>query len=252
MRAQESHIKSLECSDELKRELFDYARELTKALGDNLVEVYLYGSLARRCHNPATSDVDIIVITKERCEEQDIPIILQIHRDTAVPVDAVFVTEGQIQNDVFPTPVDFLIKPVSGGKIVQPANGSRDFLLQRQDAYESGILLTEPIPQGLMCPVPWPLIADCLDFLFPHIIPSFKNPALMLCRIAYAWTNHKLCGKKIAGEWAIETFGEKWRSVITVALAEYSSGVTKTEILPATLRAFEDFCTGYIDGLRKE
>jgi predicted nucleotidyltransferase len=35
-------------------------------LGDNLIGIYLYGSLAMECFNPKSSDIDIIVVAKKR------------------------------------------------------------------------------------------------------------------------------------------------------------------------------------------
>lgn len=238
------------CDCALGCKIEQYVAELTELLGNDLLGVYLYGSLARGCYHAGTSDVDAIVVTRSHCEQLDESGLLQIHRNVGVPVDAVFVAESQIGADTFPTPVVCLVKPIGEYKIVHPTEGSRDFLLQRQDLYEAGIALAGPQPRDLLCPVPWPLLAESLDFLFPHIVTNFKNPVLMLCRIAYAWTYHELCSKKSAGEWAAEAFDTQWSQLITTALAEYAQGVTKSSIAPAALHAFEDFCTGHIDRMR--
>jgi hypothetical protein len=100
-----------------------------------------------------------------------------------------------------------------------------------------------------MLPVPWPLVAECLDFLFPYIITNFKNPVLMLCRIAYAHTHHSLCCKRRAGEWALETLGERWRPMIEAALALYSEGTADNTGSSAVLQEFEEYCAGYVAGL---
>lgn len=243
------NIRSLMCSDALQDRIAGYAAELAEVLGGNLRGVYLYGSLARGCYHPFASDLDIIVITREVCAEAQHPAILRIHQDVGGPVDAVFLTEDQACADLFPTPVEFLVK-LSGHKIVRVPEGRSDFLLQRQDAYEAGIALVGPDPSEIIRPVPWPLLTECLDFLFPYIITNFKNPVLMLCRIAYAHTHHSLCCKRRAGEWALETFEERWKPVISAALAQYSEGSAGAPVTSAVLQDFEDYCAGYVGSLQ--
>ena len=248
-----SGIQSLECSESLKQAMGRYAGELAEAIGDDLLGIYLYGSLARGCHHPVTSDVDIIAVIKGSGVEPDKQAILQVHRNAGVSMDVVFVDERQVNMDVLAVPVCFLVKVKSMDDctIVDVPEGRRDFLLQRQDTYEAGIALLGPTPQDLISPVPWPLLSESLDFLFPYIVTHFKNSVLMLCRIAYAWTHHKLCSKKQAGEWAGEEFGEHWEPVIKAALAEYAGG-EGTGISKTTLHEFEQYCVGYIDNLRAD
>ena len=222
-----------------------YATGLLRIIGDNLLGVYLYGSLARGCYHEGPSDMDTIVVTRRDCAESQYRAILKVHEDVGAPVDAVFVTEEQVDADVFPTPISFLVKLIEGHKIVPAPEGSRDFLLQRQDAYEAGVALAGPDPREIMRPVPWPLLAECLDYLFPHIITRFKNPVLMLCRIAYAHANHSLCSKRLAGKWALGAFEERWRPMISAALTQYAEGVTGPAATRPQLQEFEEYCAGF-------
>ncbi|MDO8683929.1 MAG: DUF4111 domain-containing protein [Armatimonadota bacterium] len=251
------NIQSLACSEPLKQALAEYTDGFVKTLGDDLIGLYIYGSLARGCYHPATSDVDIIAVIKESAINPDSQVILQIHRNAGVPMDTVFADERQINTDICPTPLRFLVGTGADyigffdvpDRIYDVPEGRSDFLPQRQDVYEAGITLHGPAPQDIIRPVPWPVLAQSLDFLFPYIVTNFKNSVLMLCRIAYAWTHRKLSGKQQAGEWAAEAFGDQWNPVIKKALAEYAEGV-KTGIPPQTLRDFETHCANYISSLR--
>lgn len=232
---------SLVCSKALQDGIEGYATGLVEVLGENLVGVYLYGSLVRGCYHSGPSDVDVIVVIGRDCAESEYPEILRVHGDVGAPVDAVFVTEEQLNSDVFPTPIGFLVKL----KIIHVPEGRGDFLPQRQDAYEAGVALVGPEPREIIRPVPWPLLKESLDWLFPHIVGKFKNPVLMLCRIAYAHANHSLCCKRRAGEWALEEFDERWRPMISTALVEYAEGGRSASTL-AELKEFEQYCAGYI------
>jgi predicted nucleotidyltransferase len=241
--------KRLWHAESVKRELDRYVTSLVNVVGGNLRGVYVCGSWARECHNPATSDMDMLVVVEGSLADRTQEAVLRIHRAVQIPIDAVFVTPDQLNADLYPTPVEFLVKPMEGGKLVRLPEGSRDFLLLREDAREVGVALFGPAIQTLTRPVPWPLLAQALDFLFPHIVPRFKNPLLMLCRIAYAHKHHRLCSKKQAGEWAMEEFGNDWREAIGKALREYAMPDGSARVTADTLRDFERHCDEYIRGL---
>ncbi len=179
--------------------------------------------------------------------EEETERVLQVQRAANLPLDAVFVTAEQVDVNVFPPPVAFLVKTFAGeSKVVVLPEGNRDFLLQRQDLYEAGLTLYGPPARELLHPVPWPLLAQSLDYLLPHIIASFKNPVLMLCRIAYAHNHRSLCSKTQAGVWAAEALDARWKPLIQTALSEYARGVTPSAIPKESVGLFEKWCEGYM------
>lgn len=236
----------------MMRSLERYAADIVGVLGESLSGIYVYGSLVRGCYNPAASDVDIVVVTTQAVSQCNDLAILDLHNKFGAAIDAAFVTNEQADADEFPATVDFLVKPVSGCKIVRPSGGSRDFLLQRQDVYEAGVALSGQPPNMRFHPVPWALLSASLDYLFPNIVPYFKNPVLMMCRVAYAYERRLLCGKRDAGIWAADVFDDHWKPMIRAALDEYANGVTQTHISKAALAAFEDYCAKYIGTRRAD
>src|SRR3712207_6291017 len=54
------------CPPECRAQVDGLVEDIRAALGDNLVGVYLHGSLAMGCFNPQTSDLDVLVVTRER------------------------------------------------------------------------------------------------------------------------------------------------------------------------------------------
>lgn len=246
----EPEIQRLACSDALKRGIATYAMALQENLGDSLLGIYIYGSLARGCYHPSTGDVDVIVAIKDFYTRHDDSLVLKPHHAVGAPVDGVFVTESQIAMDIVPTPIAFTVKPISGYSIVPKPEGSRDFLLQRQEAYEAGITVAGRLACDAIPPVPWPLLEESLDFLLPYIVHYFKNPILMLSRIAYAHTFHKLSSKQAAGEWAATTFGEDWCTVIRSALDKYATGSSVIDASRAVREEYQNYCLNYINSIR--
>ena len=62
------NIRSLDCSPEVRGKTATYAKRVADALGEDLVGICLHGSLARGCYHPATSDVDVVAVTRSHLE----------------------------------------------------------------------------------------------------------------------------------------------------------------------------------------
>jgi hypothetical protein len=189
-------IEHLRCPRDVKDRLRTVGAQLSALLGDDLVGAYLYGSLPRGCFHPAASDVDAIVVTRSTCEEAVIARIREHAEETNLSVDATFVAFAQANVDRTPTPVDFTLKPIGGARTVRPSGGLPDFLLQRQDAYECDAPLVGSAAREMLRPVAWPALSECLDAMLPQMLPRFKNPALMLCRWAFAFANRRIGSKR--------------------------------------------------------
>lgn len=242
--------QALQLPASTKSALSLYVNQLSEAFSGGLASIYVYGSLARKCYNPSTSDIDIIAVIKDGCPIPDDSLVLRIHENTGVSMDVVVLTERQLNSDVFPSPIVYIVKAVQYGGIVRKPEGDYCFILQRQDAYEAGFSLLGPPPRQMINPAPWALLEQGLEYLFPYIVSHFKNPLLMLSRILYAWSNRKLCGKQEAGEWAISTLDKQWQPMLKNALAEYANGL-KSSVTTEQKKAFEQHCASLIAELRK-
>lgn len=250
MEVREAEIQDLECPETTKSGLLRYISCLMDMMGDDIAAMWLYGSLAQGCFQPITSDIDLIIVVNEPLAEPAVATALQAHRYAGMPIDAVFVTVDQLAANVFPAPVEFVIKPIGEGELQRLPDGSRDFLLQKQETLENGITLCGTELNELITPIPWPELSKSLDHVFVYLVTHLINPVLPACRAAYAWKFRKLCSKEQAGEWAAEEFGVQWSSVIKTALIEYACGKTTTAIPSDAIRAFSRHCAGYIGQLR--
>ena len=249
MSPQEIHLENLNrlpCHDLIEDRLRRYLSSLAPLLGENLLGVYLHGSLAHGCFNPATSDVDIVFVVTEPCPEKMMIPILDAHRAAELMLDATFVTTDQLRVTQALLPVLFLVK--ENRRIVPMSAGSRDFLAYRQDIHERGIALAGPDPRILFDPVPWALLEEYFAFLAPHVRPFFKNPVLMLCRILYAKQRHALCSKREAGEWALGALRPEWRPLVAKALRQYIGPASETREMSneEDLTRFEEYCISLI------
>jgi streptomycin 3"-adenylyltransferase len=87
---------------------------LHDVLGDDLVGVYLHGSLVLGCFNPARSDVDVLAVTDRRMSREDmarlVPILLESSGDwdpgLPRPLEISFLPRAALHPWRHPTPYD--------------------------------------------------------------------------------------------------------------------------------------------------
>lgn len=176
--------------------------------------------------------------------------IARLHNLSGLASDVFFVSRKQLGANILPTPVDFVVKP--DGALFRSQTGSMDFLINRQDAHECGSALFGPPTKDLVPEVPWALLREALLWLLPHIADRFKNPVLMLCRVAYAIHHRSLCSKVAAGEWARKHLGIEWADLIDEALQEYTAGVAQVSQKHDITRSFSQYCENYVRRLEPE
>src|SRR6188472_14575 len=87
-------------------ELVAHVRDL---LGPNLRGMYVYGSLAFQCYNPARSDVDVLVLTRRRmAPETRRALSSLLHRlEELARLEISFLARGDLEPWRYPTPYDY-------------------------------------------------------------------------------------------------------------------------------------------------
>src|SRR5438270_12191640 len=89
------------CSKVIKAEVNTLQTELQRLLGQNLLGIYLHGSLALGGFHPTRSDIDVIVVTGQRMDLETkhttMALLLHVSR-MPCPLDIHFLVE----HDLFP------------------------------------------------------------------------------------------------------------------------------------------------------
>lgn len=107
----------LEGSSAALEQLEELTAGLRAILADDLVGVYLHGSLALGCFNPQRSDIDVIAVTRRAAARQERArlgaFVLQCSgpkerpREPPYPLEISILTEAQLRPWQYPTPFDF-------------------------------------------------------------------------------------------------------------------------------------------------
>ena len=116
--------------------LDDIVTSFKNTLGDNLIGIYLHGSLAMNCFNPKTSDVDFLVVTKDKLpieKRKEIADIMLKLNKKAPPkgLEMSIITQDYLKEMQHPMPFEFHF---SNDWIEKLKSGKVDFTKDQKDA----------------------------------------------------------------------------------------------------------------------
>jgi predicted nucleotidyltransferase len=195
-----------------RRRLDDLIAGLRELLGDDLVGVYVHGSLAFGCHGPR-SDFDALAVSSRPTtveERERLAALVQ------KPLEFHLLVEGEIKPWRHPLPFDF-------------HEGRRgldyDLAAHLTVAREVGITAYGPPPAELFAPVPAEDYADAVrrdvDWALTKHREDLLYVTLTLPRAWATLTTGAIYSKVSAGEWALPQLPPELRPVLDHALALY-------------------------------
>jgi predicted nucleotidyltransferase len=195
--------------------------ELRDLLGANLIGIYVYGSLAFGCYNPARSDVDLLVLTRRR-------ISAETHRPLSAllrgfpRLEISFLSRPSLVPWRYPTPLDYHF---SGTAEVR--DRVTTFVAgEIAPARARGVALLGPPPEEALPEVP---DADYLDNIVRDLhwarerLDEAAYAVLNCCRaLAYARTR-AVMSKAEGAEWALGELPAHFQPLALAALDDYRS-----------------------------
>jgi len=187
------------CPKEIKDLLDSIIENLRLILKDNLVGVYLHGSLAMGCFNFKSGDIDFLVVVKDKMDVETkkriISFILELSRSKYVPpkgFEFSVILQRYLKDFVYPTPFELHYskmwrKDYELGKI--------DYTKENED-----------------------------PDLAAHITVTL-NRGICLYGVLYYLREKIISSKYEAGIWALENLPEKFKDLIDKALLSYKEGI---------------------------
>jgi len=235
---------SSEGAPEAVRPVFELLlSSIQDVLGDQLVGLYLYGSLSSGDFDPTSSDVDFLAVTREAITENDPAFeqLREMHERIAASglpfadhLEGSYISQAGWRRYDPATAWHPNWHPIIGSD--RPFTlGFHDanWVIERAIVRERGVVLYGPPPVTLIDPVSpqqlrdatcqqladvWqPRIEDEYDhWPRPREFPAFS--VLTLCRALYTLQRGAFCSKPVAAAWAAQTH-PKWEPVIAWAQA---------------------------------
>jgi len=204
-------------------------------LGDELVGLYLYGSLSSGDFDPASSDVDFVVVTQGALSDEACERLRAMHARIAAS-GLPFATH--LEGSYIPhtawrryNPADARHPTIGVDWPFQIGFHDANWIIKRAIVREQGVVLCGPAPETLIDPVSsqqlreatcqqmadvWQRRIADTNWPRPRIYPAFA--VLTLCRALYTLERGAYCSKPVAAAWAGERY-PAWQPTIAWALA---------------------------------
>lgn len=222
--------------------LENISKELQNCLNDNLVGIYIFGSLAWGDFNYKSSDIDIVVVTNSDITSQNFVALDLIHKKLIETypywddrIEIAYVSLSSLRN---------LKKSMCNIALISPGEpfnikvAGTDWMINFYLLQNNNITVFGPEPKMIL-----PLITKD-EFMFnvkqqalewKDWIVNTKDSigyqyyaVLTLCRAYYVICNGEQVSKKTAGNYAKLKF-DKWKSLIEEALSYYQSSSEKLD-----------------------
>ena len=215
---------------------------ISQVLGNQLVGMYLYGSLSSGDFDLESSDIDFLVITTSTLSNKTIEDLETMHHRIwksglkwAAKLEGSYIPKREIRNH---HPRSGPCPTVNEGRFYLDTRGS-DWIIQRYVIREQGIILAGPDPKTLIDPVDakelrravkgvlnewwFPMLEDP-TWLREHGSEYHAFTILTMCRALYTLENGAIVSKLVAAHWVQGKLGEDWSRVIDQALLAQKHG----------------------------
>jgi Domain of unknown function (DUF4111)/Nucleotidyltransferase domain len=234
-----------------------------EALGEELVGVYLSGSLALGDFDRASSDIDVLVATAGPLGEAALERLRRLHAELqaagpwTAKLECVYLPLAALRRY---DPADRRRYPIApSDRGFRLGRQGPTWVLDRQVAREHGLVVLGPDPRSLIDPVaPDELRATARahlqDFWAAQLPgdsrtagPAWLRPRnyqafaiLSLCRALYTLQHGEVASKPAAAAWASRRLGPPWPSLVATALAWRSDERPDDAALAETMRLVAD------------
>jgi len=217
----------------------NYINEIVKVFTDemnnNLVGVYLHGSLAMGCFNPETSDVDLLVICHESmtdyAKRRIIKRLIEVTSGNANQLEMSIIQKKYLEDFEYPTPFElhyYHPKYLQGENFICGGEGFEDpdLAAHMMVTYHRGIELIGPKVQSIFKAIDQEYYLDSvfndIEDAPNQIVEKPVYFTLNLCRVMYFLLEGKVSSKKEGGDWAITHLPEEYHSIIKECLDVYN------------------------------
>ena len=216
---------------------------LLKTLGENLIGIYLHGSLAFGCFHPLKSDIDVLAVVERPLtqpeKEKVIHSLLSIwHFAPEKGYEMSIVLEKVCRRFAYPTPYELHFSKAWIGRFREDSKSvCNDFPKTDPDlaahfavVKARGITLFGPPAPELFAEIPeeayldsiYSDIADCRETVMEEPVYTILN----LCRVLSYLQDGKLRSKVEGGQWGVTFFSGSACQMVEKALHLYQTGTT--------------------------
>jgi hypothetical protein len=229
-----SHENNIPPYPDINKALSSLIQEIQKIIGNNLIGIYLMGSLTYGDFNPANSDIDLITVVKDPLSPEQLTHLKQLHLQVETEyekwkkrIECSYVSQHMLSSITPPQNP----RPYFGEGIFYPeAPYGNEWIINQYLLYNHGIALVGPDFKTLLKPIEMKDVRKaCIRDLFQEWEPKINDLewlsnshyqsyiVLNLCRILYTVNCREIASKKASAAWVKREFGPCWNELIKAA-----------------------------------
>lgn len=237
-------LENLSVPDTVKSCLASLHEHYRVVLRENLRGIYVHGSIAMDCFNPSSSDLDVLIVVKDRLsletKKQLGDVHLKLSKQFALAVELSVILQNVLENFVYPTPFEF---HYGDDHIETFRNGTIDLTTPRTDPdLAAHFVITKKYRialHGISAQNTFPDVPpeNYLDSIVKDAEWSYNNimaggddgecrvpmyGVLNFCRVLAFIDDQQITSKRSGGEWALAHLPDAYKPVIQEALNEYT------------------------------
>ena len=257
------------CPPDIRQQI-DHLQDVLRAhLAENLLGIYLHGSLATNCFNPLRSDIDLLAIARQPMTVQSKRALANLLLDASLHPARVEISVLHHADMVpwrYPTPYDFHFSEDSRSGIAHDLDTGawKDWnAAQRQDEdlaahitvinhrgiCLSGAPISDAFPQIPKADFVNAIIGDVLSPKF-GLRSKMDYPVYVVlnaCRaFAYLETGNIL-SKDEGGTWSLQVFPSQYHAVVLTALQAYRADPDDSRLGKEDVASFAAYILGRLE-----
>ncbi|MGE8204522.1 aminoglycoside adenylyltransferase domain-containing protein [Heyndrickxia sp. NPDC080065] len=220
----------------------EYLKKVTSLfqnqLGSNLIGIYLHGSLAMGCFHPELSDVDILVVIKERLsKEKKKNIIQDILQLEEYKLEMSILLEKDVVDFKHPTPFELHYSQMHRERYLQAEDYlcadsvDPDIAAHLVVTFERGKCLYGKPIRDVLKPIEGEYYLQSILFDIENAVQEIvHNPVyytLNLCRVFFFLTDGVVSSKKEGGEWGMKVLPDRYKDLVSISLIQYIEPTSK-------------------------
>jgi predicted nucleotidyltransferase len=257
------------CPQTVRDQIEGFTESIARILGDNLTGIYLHGSLAMGCFNPARSDIDLLVVMQQGMTPETMRKVARLvlkHSGRPGPFELSFLRQSYLNPWHYPTPFDFHFsddwRDKTAAALAAPEwqlwsdnlpPTDPDLAAHVTITHARGICLVGKPILDVFPAVPRADYIDSImgdfDYAREGIADNPVYAVLNFCRIYGYLREGRIDSKDEAGVWALDHLPSDYHPLIAAALDTYRND-TPHPFDPAALNTFADYifaaCQPYI------
>lgn len=218
--------------NDINHAITSLSQGISKIFNENLVGIYLFGSLTYEDFNDVSSDIDLVTIIKNPVSKSELEKLKELHKqiEEQCPKWVKRIENSYTPQEMLPSIMPPGARPYYGEGILNPkADYGNEWIINLYLLYNHGIAIVGPKFSELVQPVKIEDVQQaCIRDLFKEWEPKLREPEWLdnshyqsylimnLCRILNTVMNATALSKKKSADWVKQEYPE-WKELIQIA-----------------------------------